>query len=619
MGRITIGAFAGQGPRTSPSLLQDSQAVKAVNCNLFSGEIRSFKDTAVAWKPTKPGYLETIYLYEQSYWLHWTQDVDVAHGPIIDDDAKRVYFTGDGAPKITTLALATQGEGTDYPLASRPLGIPAPDTSDDQHPLTVTPGGGVTENARDVTYVYTYVSDLGEEGPPNTASEIVTTHNGETVGLSGFVAPPAGREYIEKFRIYRAATGASGQTYFQFVAEVPSDTETWNDQVRDEDLAEVLPSANWKSPPEALRGLVSMPGGIFAGFFGKTVCFSEPYYPHAWPTSYQYPVDYPIVALGVFGSTLAVLTQAHPYLMSVSHPSVVQIQKHPNPQGCVSKRGVVSSELGVIFPTADGLFLLSDTSNGLMTRDLVTKGDWAKLNPATLRSVVHDGRYWGFYRTEVTSEGEILGGGFVIDPQEPSVRFTVVDFYAHCARTIPETDDLYFVFRTEGVNSINKWDSGTAPRPYVWKSKHWDMSPRNFAAARLEANFEVPLTPEEIAQREALRQDVIDANQTLLDGYFDAGGNVLSGVDGGLAMAPVADVFFAGDRLATPPEVDISQRYIDFSLIIDDVVKFTHRVKDPKPFRLPAGYTGRKVQVEISGTADVKKVYLGTSVPTLAE
>ncbi len=618
MGVITIGAFAGQGPRTSPSLLQDNQAVRAVNCNLFSGEIRAFKDTARSWKPTKAGYLETICLYEGSYWLHWTTDVDVAHGPIVDDDAKRLYFTGEGAPKMTTLALATQGEGTDYPLASRPLGIPAPDSADAPKPLIVTPGGGVTVNARSVTYVYTYVSDLGEEGPPNAASEVTTTHNGETVGLSGFTAPPAGYGYVTRFRIYRAATGSSGNTKFQFVAEVPSDTTTWNDQVLDKNLGEVLPSAGWKQPPENLRGLVSMPGGIFAGFFGKTVCLCEPYYPHAWPLGYRYTVDYPIVGLGVYGTTLAVLTQAHPYLMAVSHPSVVQIQKHPNPQGCVSKQGIVSSELGVIFPTSDGLFLLSDRESGLMTRDLVTKNDWAKFNPSTLHAVVHDGRYWGFYRTEVTAAGEILGGGFVIDPQEPAVRFTSVDFYAHCARVIPETDDLYFVFRVEGVNSIDKWDSGTAPRPYVWQSKHFDMSPRNFAAARLEANFQVPLTPEEIAQREGLRQEAITANQALLDGYFDADGKVLAGVDGGLGMAPLADVLFAGDRLRTPPVVDISQRYVDFTLIVDDVVRFTHRVQDSSPFRLPGGYTGRKVQLEISGTADVKKVLIGTSIASLA-
>ncbi|MEA4857911.1 MAG: hypothetical protein AAGU21_01070 [Solidesulfovibrio sp.] len=619
MGVLTLASFSGQGPRTSPGLLRDNMAVAAMNCDLASGEIRAFKDTQAVWTPTKPGYLETIYLYERSFWFHWATDVDVVKGPIIDDEAKRVYFTGDGKPKLTTLALATQGQGTNYPLASRPLGIPAPDSTDDKHPLTVTPGGGVTENARSVTYVYTYVSDLGEEGPPNTASDVVTTHNGETVGLGGFRPPPEGYACITRLRIYRAASGSGGSTYFQFVAEVDADTVTWNDQVLDKDLVEVLPSATWKAPPENLRGLVSMPGGLMAGFFDKTVCFCEPYYPHAWPTAYQYPVDFPIVALGVFGSTLAVLTEGHPYLMSVSHPSVVQSAKHPNPQGCVSKKGVVSSELGVIFPTPDGLFLLSDNQSGLIARDLVTKRDWRNFNPATLRAVVHDGRYWGFYRKEVTAEGEILGGGFVFDPQDQDVRFTEVDFFAHCAQSIPESDDLFFVFRGNGINTIHKWDSGTAPRPYVWRSKTWEMSPRNFAAARVEANFEAPLTPAELAQRQALRQAVIDANQARIEAYFDEQGGLLAGVDGGLAMAPVADVLFAGDLLETPPVVDISRRYVDFKLIVDDLVRFVHRVADPKPFRLPGGYTGRKVQIEIAGTADVKKVLVGTSVTALAQ
>ena len=50
----------------------------------------------------------------------------MARSPIANDTTERVYFTGDGVPKMTFSPDASSGGGTDYPTVSFNLGVPAP-------------------------------------------------------------------------------------------------------------------------------------------------------------------------------------------------------------------------------------------------------------------------------------------------------------------------------------------------------------------------------------------------------------------------------------------------------------------------------------------------------------
>lgn len=58
-------------------------------------------------------------------WLSWLTDVDVATTTSLNDEEQRIYYTGDGVPKVTNYELAAQGGGP-YPVASYDLGIPIP-------------------------------------------------------------------------------------------------------------------------------------------------------------------------------------------------------------------------------------------------------------------------------------------------------------------------------------------------------------------------------------------------------------------------------------------------------------------------------------------------------------
>lgn len=67
---------------------------------------------------------------DNGYWFHSASIVDYVKGAIAGDTAEHTYFTGEGAyPKFTRAPEATSGGGTDYPINSFQLGLPAPVTS----------------------------------------------------------------------------------------------------------------------------------------------------------------------------------------------------------------------------------------------------------------------------------------------------------------------------------------------------------------------------------------------------------------------------------------------------------------------------------------------------------
>ena len=81
--------------------------------------------------------------------------------------------------------MALTGHNEDNPLATEPLiptttyrlGVPAPDGAP-----TVAVSGTGNEGAIDITtaYVYTFVTEFGEEGPPSPPSEFVEFEEGQT-------------------------------------------------------------------------------------------------------------------------------------------------------------------------------------------------------------------------------------------------------------------------------------------------------------------------------------------------------------------------------------------------------------------------------------------------------
>jgi hypothetical protein len=64
-------------------------------------------------------------------------------------------------------------------------------------------------------------------------------------------------------------------------------------------------------------------------------------------------------------------------------------------------------------------------------------------------------------------------------------------------------------------------------------------------------------------------------------------------------------------------QVDALAYPVTFRLYADGALKHTQTVTDNRPFRLPSGYLAKAFEVELSGTSEVRRVAIATSMPEL--
>lgn len=337
-------------------------------------------------------------------------------------------------------------------------------------------------------YVYTYVSELGEEGPPSPASDVVTIPSGGDVVVDNFATAPSTQRNITHRRIYRANTGTD-QTIFQFVVEIAVGTTTYTDDVADLDLGEVLQTESWDPPDTNLRGIIALPNGGMAGFFGKTVAFSEPNYPHAWPPEYQIAVDYDVVGLGVVPNGVAILTRGPVCIASGDHPRAMSTRYFNNSQACVSKRSIANTTDGVIYAAPDGLAFVGAGGFRLLTEEHARKREWQVYDPEDFEGFWHDGQYVAF-----TDAGTVHG--LVFDMSDEVAGLTTLNLPALvvAGHLSAEDDTLYLVFASD-VN-LYEWNAHASNKlTTTWKSgKILCEHPLNLGAARIHAETYVSLT-----------------------------------------------------------------------------------------------------------------------------
>ena len=485
--RISLTNFRGIAPKLAADLLAGSQAQTAENVKLSNGQLRAWDNELLTQLLANKGTVRTIYLHEGAYWLEWEADVDIIRAPVSGDTAGKIYFTGDGIPKKTNTALATTGSGP-MPIDFYPLGLPSP-----KHALAAVPSGvGGSGDDRAITYVWTLLSDWGEESIPSPASTVADAMNGETVALTGMtlvwqaattyavgesvyavgdegvdylykcvvagmtagVEPPWGtevdgdtidggvtwrcyRDNIASKNIYRYNTG-NEYGNFELVTTIAVTATTYDDSTEDDDLGVVLPSETWDPPLSELSGLTFISNGIIAGFVGKDLYFCEAYRPWTFPTAHMLSLESTIVSIeGVGAGTAVVTTEGRPYLVTGTDPASMTPIRLPSPKACVSKRGTVAYGTGAIYPAADGLVVINAEQADVITKNHVAVKEWAEFYPATLHGYVHDDKYFGFYNSGGNE------GGLVLDLI--SGEFTTLSFYAPAAYVDPQTDTLYFV------------------------------------------------------------------------------------------------------------------------------------------------------------------------------
>ena len=568
--------FSGEVPRIIPRLLPEGASQRAENVRLDDGGLTPIRKTRFEQliEGFEAGTVKTIYKFGED-WLAWNTVVNAAPGPVAGD---RLYYTGDGVPKMRI--------GTSvYPLA-----VPYPTTA-----LTATLSGVATSvPVTQRYYAYTYVTSLGEESEPCPLSNVVDWQAGKTVTLSGFSAIPTGR-LITKQRIYRLQqTLTSGADLF-FIAERDASTSNFVDNIGINDFGEVLPSRDWNPPPDGLNGLIPLTNGMMAGFVGKDLYLCEPFRPHAWPEKYVLTVDYDIVALGAYGSTIVVMTAGTPTIITGTSPDSMVQEKTETNLPCINARGVVDLGYAIAYPSHDGLVVASlGAAPKVVTEMLMTRHVWQQTSPATFVASQYSGRYFASYEC-VDADGVPNRGTFIIDltGQTPFLL-----------RGNIKADAMYYdiptgsLFMLDGLDII-EWDAvGQVNEIMTWQSKQFILpAPASFGAIIVEGRGN--LSVDEIAAIEAERV-AIEANNALVFALPTIGGE-LNG-----AAINVYEV--DGDMMER-----ISQKKFTSVKVIADNETIATIDEINTVVRLPPTDKSKQWEVLVNGTEEITQISLATT------
>lgn len=517
---IVINQFAGEASGITPRLIPQGFAQRARNVDVSLRSLKPLNNVGDVIDDVGVYNPQTVFRYRDQHWLAWGADVDVVRSPLADDPYKRIYWTGDGVPKMAAVDTATSG-APPYPNDFRKLGIPAPtglispitpdrpdtivdsdanedgedgasdqdnsdsgeqgadqasDADDQSEPETIP--FEAPDTAVEAVYIFTYVSEYGEEGPPSNPSySVLRWDDSEDDSVYGRITLDMPRTdsiaaNITKLRIYRSEGGGS----FNYVMDIIPGANLFEDTVPSKSLLAPVPSIEWEPPNAEMRGIISVAGGGLAGFFDNVLCFSEPGYPHAWPTGYRHVFDDQIVGIAVVAAGIVVCTTGAPSLVVGSTAAAMQALDVDSQQACLSKRSIVDMGEHVLYACPNGLVAVSGQGAPVISRDLMTKEQWQALNPASIHAYRDDNRYIAFYTDSQGSDG-----AFVFTP-ESGFEF-IEGITASAASYQGSEGGLYIV----DDGKLRLWEAGEAMLA-EWRSGIYEVStPSKFTCAKLVA------------------------------------------------------------------------------------------------------------------------------------
>lgn len=625
MAGIKLEGFQGVIPRVSERLLPNMAATDAKNTKLLQGELRGYRIlveeadfSAGSVNPVRRAY-RIPDTPNDAYLTFDSRDVDVVRSPIVNDTHDRYFWAGDGSPKMNTAARIKNG---DPPFL---LGIPTPNNAP-----SVTPPAGTDETR---AYVYCFVSAYGEVGPPSPPT-IATGGSGTPWNIANVdtTVPNASERNITHVNIYRTVPGNVSTSFF-FVAQVSYSSGTgmspspYADNETNETVAgnNLLESQTWLAPPTTMEGFIAMPNGFLVGWAGRRILFSEPYRPWAWPAEYELATEFDIVAMGVVGSTLIIGTESQPYFGQGVSPASFTTQKIDTVEPCLSRRGLVSTTAGVVYPSINGLVLANSSGIRVITEDLFTKEEWAAISPSTIFAAQLGLQYIAF-----TSSSS----GFVLDPKEPTARYVLLDGFSQVEGI--ETDRYTGNVSLIANNRIYEWDGENTNQrmTWTWKSKLYQVpKPLNFGAARLHFitgsldfsdEISAKYTPYNQALFTAINSEpgagarLNTLNGQVLGGSPAANTGLVAGWDEPETRQPLGgSLLFAVNALSFQQNAIRVVIRIDYENAQKKVI-FDKVITDENIFRLPTGFKSDLWQIELVGNTTLYSMQIAETPKQLA-
>jgi len=492
-------------PMLGETNLPDNAAALARNCFLYSGGVSGFnvwEDIRTLTIPSTtcafrlPPIQPQSTIFGGSTWTEFATDyTDVIRSFVKDDQFERYYMAAPhGAPRYNTKERMIAGS------APYLLGVPQP-----FYPASITIFDTAAPTKITRSYVYTFVSAFGEEGPPSDpVSASSSAQDVWQITYRGFVD---NQRNLTKVRIYRTITSSQGiASYFQ-VAEVamPANgaTAVYQDTLTDTVVSpnSQLQSTTWFPPPPDLEGWVAMPNGILCAWRGKEIWFSEQYRPHAWNPNNVLYNQWKVIGLGVIGQTVIVCTEGYPAMVTGINPASMVMASISTFEPCMSRGSIVSTPEGVYYASPNGLILANQGVFANVTRQVFSKDKWqASLNLKTLRAARVGTAYFAF--------GAISFGGFsadafnntafrmttatgssdgvFFDPQNPSVTSLMkTDAPVAGMQTDPWSGET-LIFQSGKIKWLDLASTTKERYPYVWRSKAFQSAkPENFEAFKV--------------------------------------------------------------------------------------------------------------------------------------
>ena len=632
--KLTFQQFSGIAPRIAPRLLPATLAQEALDVKLWSGELRPhYADEILQYIPNN---IQSIYRYKwknKTYnWLGWAnKSVNVAKGPVYDDENNRIYLmVNDGTGFLVTDSSLLEDRDYWNGLEDKAyaVAIPQPGQSD----IWVSGGTG-SGDIESRSYVYCYVRqwadgtiDVGKSSAPLKNSSdrsryTVDVRPGQVVDMSmvdPLVHANGANVGINKIYIYRSEVTSAGQALYSYVDQfdVNSNRTTnnpaavwvadggyykYSDSKPNTSLGEACPSIYWDPPVTGLKGLVSLQNGLFAAYKDSTVYVSDWNAPHAWPYEHTVTIDYPIVGLGSFGNTIVVCTEAAPVLIVVQDPTNPTTKAIQENCPCVSADSIVNTRNGVIFASQNGLVLINSTSPTFITEKLLTQDEWLPLHPESLKGAFLNNTYYGFFTnptdtaagfifdldsyTYSTVYNSIVSSGMVYTTQPVKVVYNDI-----------EQSQLYVCYPLENGTQYSLCSFASDSRinkSFRWRSKV-NVSPQglfNLSAARV-------MMTSQSSQKE---------NEHVWEGKLTGSSLAARVMDG----EPI-------NGWCKTNELELADATI-FNYYVDGELKYSREVTDSKPFRLPSGFRGETIEVEIKSNAYIHSITLASSMGELIE
>lgn len=676
MGAITIRGFRGEIPRTSPRLLQPNQATRARNIKLTSGRLDPLPETLRTTTPGLTG-IKSMFRYRcidvtgqvLDNWLVWNTDVDAVESPLSNDTQGKVYFSSeDFEPRMSAYSAAISGPPP-YPHSWYVLGVTPPIVAPG---VSVAGGTGATE-AR--AYLYTFVTQFGEESAPSPVSAVVTGFTNGTWNLSGMQAAPANTGTITAVANNTPSAGyvrLTLNTAFGLAAQEQltlSGVVGMTDLNRTHRIVSVDTTSNYvvlslittqtytsggtwtRVGPHNTSGMVKR---IYrsAGLTNPDYLFVA----EIASATTTYADTLSATALGESIATLNVLTPPKNLKCLISLPNGCLAGISGN-ELCFSdpyipyswpadNRYSFSGQGVAISPAGNSVIVLTDTFPVLFIGS-----DPEAMSPSVMetyapcaskRGVVnigggcvypsHDGLWLAvpgnisnitkpLYRAAEWAElnptsfvAELWDGQYFasyLDRVDPTKGAMIV-------LDIEERDSISFVDTWVSYLLRNEFDG----KMYVLvgdEIHEWAGNPNeNFAADWVSGTLQVPRPMNfGAAQVHADYSQPVPPNAAAIaanTALLAAGSNAVAGDLGGESLL---DLEINSSNM-TQTDATQGTRTVQFTLYVDGIAKFSRNISSSLPFRLPAGYLSEVFNIGLSATVPVYSAVVGASVADLA-